>query len=183
MKLILRTATSAFAFAALTSVALQTSAASNDLYVLGGAGIGFLNDAEIGNDSDDSTDLALRLGAGYQWTHYFGVEANYFYYTPVESQVGNTTLNTSAQSAALLAVAKYPIEQFAIFAKAGPSYTWKKSEFEAFGYDFEETESDWDLAYGGGVEYNFTETLGTQVEYLVTDEDTSAATANLIFRF
>lgn len=186
MKLVLRKiATGAFVFAGLTSAALQASAFTTGYYAIGGAGVGFLNDAEVNNYGEvgDASDLALRLGVGYQWTRYFGIEANYFYYTPVESQIGNSTINASAQSTALLAVAKYPIEKFALFAKAGPSYTWKKNEFDGFGYGAEETESDWDLAYGGGVEYNFTSVLATQVEYLVTDEDTSAATANLIFRF
>jgi opacity protein-like surface antigen len=174
------------AISLLTGFAMQ-AVASDNFYVLGGVGAGFLNDAKVNDNGEveDATDVALRLGAGYQFNQYLGTEANYFYYTPVESDVYDGQLKTSAQSVALLAVAKYPIENFALYAKAGPSYTWKKAEFSDsdFFNDQEDTEEEWDLAYGGGVEYNFTETLATQVEYLVTDEDTSAATANLVFRF
>ena len=163
----------------------------NHFYLLGGAGIGILKDSHVTDDFqvEDGTDLALRFGIGYQLNKYFGAEANYIYFSPVESDLpyGNK-IEASAQSLAILGVAKYPIEKFAFFVKAGPSYNIKKLEIvEGSGYfndgGQEETEEEWEAAYGGGVEYNFTKAWGTQVEYLVTGEDTSALTANVVFRF
>lgn len=180
--------------AAALTVALGTSVAhanlaDSGLYVLGGMGVGILDDYKVDTDDDkleNDTTFAWRLGAGWMYNEYFGVELNYINYMESENSYSSDNLKTyvSAQSVPLFAVVRAPVNDFALFAKVGASYNIINEEAKVNGVKvLDDTDKKWEAAYAVGGEYNFHENMAFQVEYLVTGDDFSAVMGNIAYKF
>lgn len=185
--------------AAALTVAMGTSVAHanvdvDGVYVLGGIGAGFFDDAKYDSGSEsfkreDKAGFAWRLGAGYMFNDYLGLELNYINMLESESSYNDSDddrvkVKHSAESVPLLAVVKAPVNDFALFAKIGTSYNIIDKDVKVDGTKvYSKTSKDWEFAYGFGGEYNFTDNMAVQVEYLVTGEETSAVFGNLAYKF
>ncbi len=185
--------------AAALTVAMGTTAAhaafdASNFYVLGGLGAGVYENAKYDTDSDsfereDDAALAWRLGAGYMFNDYFGVELNYLHLNQAENSYTDAVgddVDTfkSAQSVPVLGVVRAPVNDFALFAKLGASYNIINNDVEVNGLEtYSDEVKEWDLAYGFGGEYNVNQNVALQVEYLTTGEETSAVLANVAYKF
>ncbi len=185
--------------AAALTVAMGTSVAHanfdvDGVYVLGGIGAGFFDDAKYDSSSDsfkseDKSTFAWRLGAGYMFNDYLGLELNYIHFNEAESSYNDSDsdrvkIKHSAESVPVLAVLKAPVDQFALFAKIGTSYNIVNKDVKVDGTKvYSDEDKKWEFAYGFGGEYNFTDNMAVQVEYLVTGEDTSGVFGNLAYKF
>ncbi len=168
-------------------------------YIVGGGGLGVIKDGNLDKitstgafKTNDGKGGVWRVGAGYMFMPYVGVEADYFGYLDTKSSatdpdpaVGKTDFTASSEAATLLAVLRYPINNFAIFAKVGPSYNRDKVKTKVLLTKAKTTATDehWEVAYGGGFEYDLIHTFALQLEYLVTSPDTSAVTINVAGKF
>ena len=111
-------------------------------------------DVNCGGLSCDKKDTAFRILGGYQINRNFAAELGY--HDLGKAKVGTTDIKANAWE--LVGVGSYPIaNQFSIYGKLG----FFRGEAKAGGTK----ETNTDLTYGAGVQYDFARNLGVRSEW------------------
>jgi len=159
------------AVAAIALVASPAYAADNGFYVEGGIGYYQLDIGQIDfGDSWDAGATAYKLGVGYNFLKYFGVEVEWIDGGSPEDlgvSVDLTGWNASA-------IGRWPVtDQFNVFAKLG-AIMWN-ADLRGFG-EHDSTDGT-DFSWGLGAGWNFTDHFTVNAEYQgfeIADTDSSA---------
>lgn len=122
------------------------------VYIGGSIGQADYKDGSVG-DSDDK-DTAWRILGGYQFNRHFAAELGYHDLGEVSSSAGATEGNAWE----LVGVASYPLaSQLSVYGKLG-GY---RGELEGPGA----RETNTDLTYGVGLQYDFARQVGVRGEW------------------
>lgn len=122
-----------------------------------------------GASSCDNQDAGYKLFGGWMFTPNFGVEGALFDLGKARGATdlpifGPLDVQTRARGISLVGVAALPVDDFALFAKAGVAYT--RAELKASGaFGGTETESTFNPVYGVGASYAFTRNIGARIEW------------------
>jgi len=152
--------------------------------------------------SDNNSDTAYKLFAGYQFNKNFAVEGGYFNlgkfgYTATTVPAGSLTGNIKLQGLNIDAVGMLPLaDKFSVFGRLGLQYAQAKDEFSSSGAVPVPTISNpsKDVANykaGLGLQYDFNRSLGMRVEaerYRINDAvdnkgDINMYSVGLVYRF
>lgn len=140
-------------------------AKETDNYYLGAAltSVGY-------NDSNDST---FKVNAGYSLNNYFSVEANYFDFGTYDRFDGSGELDATGYS--LEAIAKYPLGDFAVYAKLGNLWWSEEGSISLTTPPIEIDDSGSDLIYGVGASYDISDNVTIKIEYQESEVNTRIA--------
>ena len=140
-----------------------------------------LKDACQGVAGCDDKDTAWRILGGYQFNRHFAAEVGYH-------DLGKTSAPSGAAEATvweLVGVGTLPLaSQFSLYGKLGVY----RGELEAAGID----ESNTDLTYGVGVQYDFTKAIGVRGEWqryeklgggALVETDADVLSVGVLYRF
>ncbi len=150
-----------------------------------------INDGAIATDemgggltslTDDDRDNGYKLFAGYQLNDNFAVEAGYFDLgqfgsRAVKGQEGSLKTRAKTRGFNIDLVGSLPMtEKLSAFARAGAHYYEAKDRFQGGdGYvvsDQHRRERDFDIKWGGGLQYDFTQKFAMRLEaerYAIND--------------
>jgi OOP family OmpA-OmpF porin len=167
----------ALAFAG--AAAAQPSLSS--VYVGGTLGQADLKDACAGLSDCDEKDTAWRILGGYQFNRYFAAELGY--HDLGEASAPGGALEANAWE--LVGIAAYPlVNQLSVYGKLGVY----RGELE--GAAGKETNSD--LTYGVGLQYDFLKNVGVRGEWQrynkmgggnVVETDVDVLSVGVVYRF
>jgi len=140
--------------------------------------------------SCDDKDTAFKIFGGYQINRNFGAELGYTDLGKVEAKGGGVTASVEAKAFELVGVGRFPINnQFSIYGKLGLYRADSKGRSNV-GVSADETNTD--LTYGVGVQYNFTGNLGVRGEWQryssvgggdIGDSDVDVLSVGLVYKF
>lgn len=137
-----------------TAAAQMPQVSMSSAYIGGSFGQSDLGDACSGIPACDDKDTAWRILGGYQFNRNFAAEIGY-------SQLGEASTpfgGIEGTAWELVGIGALPLgNQFSIYGKLG----FYRGELEGGGVK----ESNTDLTYGAGVQYDFTKTLGVRGEW------------------
>jgi OOP family OmpA-OmpF porin len=170
-------AIAAFAFAGSAAAQLNLSSA----YIGGTIGQAELKDACSGVGDCDEKDTAWRILGGYQFNRYFAAEIGYHHLG--EASAPGATLEATAWE--LVAVGAYPIvNQLSVYGKLGVY----RGELEVPGAE----ETNTDLTYGIGLQYDFLRNVGLRGEWqryskmgggALVETDVDVLSVGVVYRF
>jgi OOP family OmpA-OmpF porin len=170
-------AIAAFAFAGSAAAQLNLSSA----YIGGTIGQTELKDACSGVGDCDEKDTAWRILGGYQFNRYFAAEIGY--HNLGEASAPGATLEATAWE--LVAVGAYPIvNQLSVYGKLGVY----RGELEGPGAE----ETNTDLTYGVGLQYDFLRNVGLRGEWqryskmgggALVETDVDVLSVGVVYRF
>lgn len=169
---------------------LLAGVASAEGGLYGGVGVG-LASTSINNQnvvtgataysfSKDETDTAYKLQAGYQVNNYFAIEGGYVNlgkFSATENVTapanGSVKGRSKVQGWSAFAVGILPIAQgFSAFGKLGTIYSTTKTHVTtggavvlAAGQSANRSRSEFNLAYGLGLQYDITKTMNVRAEW------------------
>ena len=153
-----------------------------------------LEDCGGGVECDDK-DTAWRILGGYQINRNFAVEVGYHDFgTSTQSIPGLATLDFKANSFELLAVGMLPINnQFSLYGKAGVYRGEVKATLNILGVSDSTKETNTDLTFGFGAQFNVTRQLGIRAEWqrytsmgdsdTIGESDVDVMSLGLVYRF
>jgi len=151
--------------------------------------------------SNDDRDTGYKLFAGYKYNRNFAVEAGYFDlgqfgFTATTVPAGTLSGRIKLKGVNLDAVGILPInEKFSAFGRIGVSYAEAQDSFSGTGavkvLNSNPSKREANLKYGGGLQYDFTPSLGMRLEaerYRVNDAvgskgDVDLVSVGLVYRF
>jgi len=151
--------------------------------------------------SNDDRDTGYKLFLGYKYNRHFAVEAGYFDLgqfgfaaTTVPAGTLNGTIKIKGVN--LDAVGILPInEKFSVFGRIGVAYAEAQDSFSGTGavnvLNSNPSKREANLKYGGGLQYDFTPSLGMRFEaerYRINDAvgskgDVDLLSLGLVYRF
>jgi OOP family OmpA-OmpF porin len=144
--------------------------------------------------SCDDTDTAWRILAGYRVNRHFALEAGYHQLGEVSASGPGGRVTIEPKALEFLAVGILPVAaKFSVYGKAG----LYRGETEASGNSIlfgaiSESESNTDLTFGVGLQFDFTHNLGVRAEWQryqdmgggrIGEADVDAMSIGLIYRF
>lgn len=167
----------------LGAFAPTTNAAENGFYLGGGAGAYFLDIDE--SDFDDGAPTA-KVFAGYRLHPNLAVEADYQKLYKSSGDIFGIDTGVKADAWTVALRPTFPLTDFIdLYGKIG--YAWYDVEASASvgGLTFTESESERDLTWGGGVDFNFgnLSLRGELSRIEVEDADLNMLTAGVVYRF
>jgi OOP family OmpA-OmpF porin len=140
--------------------------------------------------SCDDKDTAFKIFGGYQINRNFGVELGYTDLGKVEASGGGVTASVETTALELVGVGSYPVNnQFSIYGKLG-LYRADSKGRSNIGLSADETNTD--LTFGLGVQYNFTSNLGVRGEWQryssvgggdIGESDVDVLSVGLVYKF
>jgi len=151
--------------------------------------------------SDNERDAGFKLFGGYRFDRYFALEGGYFNlgkfgFTAATLPAGTLNATVKFQGANFDAVGMLPFtERFFAFARFGANYARTRDHFTGTGavnvLDPVASTDATNYKFGAGLEYDFTEHLGTRLEaerYRVNDAvgnrgSVDLFSAGLVYRF
>lgn len=151
--------------------------------------------------SSDDRDTGYKLFAGYKYNRNFAVEAGYFDlgqfgFTATTVPAGTLNGRIKLKGVNLDAVGILPInEKFSAFGRIGVSYAEAQDSFSGTGavnaLNSNPSKREANLKYGGGLQYDFTPSLGMRLEaerYRINDAvgskgDVDLVSVGLVYRF
>lgn len=123
-----------------------------------------------GASACDTTDAAYKIFGGYMFNPHIGIEGALFDLGKASGSVavpgfGSASVKGRVRGLGVYGVAALPVDQFAVFAKAGIAYTNAKLEVTAPG--FGASDDTWKFApvVGVGASYAFTPQIGARIEW------------------
>jgi len=139
--------------------------------------IAFLSGTPV---NTDETSTAFKIFGGYQFGKHFGIEVGYIDRGEVSATApGPDTYKMALSGIDAFVVGILPISnEFSLFGKLG-FISWNSDvtvSLAGFGTG-KANESDIDLAFGLGAQYNFTKNIGVRAEYEAFDIDVAQAGA------
>ncbi len=151
--------------------------------------------------SNDDRDTGYKLFAGYKYNRNFAVEAGYFDlgqfgFTATTVPAGTLNGRIKLKGVNLDAVGILPInEKFSAFGRIGVAYAEAQDSFSGTGavnvLNSNPSKREANLKYGGGLQYDFTPSLGMRFEaerYRINDAvgskgDVDLLSLGLVYRF
>lgn len=168
----------------IAALAVAGSAAAQSLgsaYVGATIGQAELKDACSGVAGCDEKDTAWRILGGYQFNRYFAAELGYHNLGEASAPAGKT----EATAWELVGLARYPLtNEFSVYGKLG-GY---RGELE--GPSAKETNTD--LTYGVGLQYDFLKNVGVRGEWqrynkmgggALVETDVDVLSVGVVYRF
>jgi OmpA-OmpF porin, OOP family len=151
-----KAAVATFGFVMATAFACTVAAEESPWYM--GGNVGQSDYKDVG---DEDTTWGLR--GGYRFTPYFGAEVGYVDFGELSDNipdVGSATLSANAIEA--VGVGSYPVaERFSVFGKLGLYRGEAKATLDLADVDaFSGSDTNTDLTYGIGVQYDLRPNLG-----------------------
>ena len=134
--------------------------------------------------SCDTKDTAFRVLGGYQINRNFAAEVGYHDFGKVTVSGPGGSADIKANAFELVGLGMFPINpQFSVYGKLG----FYRGEAKALG----EKDTNTDLTYGVGVQYNFNRQLGVRGEWQQykglgsddSDVDVSVLSVGVVFKF
>ncbi len=174
------------ALLAIAALAFAGSAAAqqpslSSVYIGGTIGQAEYKDGCSGVAGCDEKDTAWRILGGYQFNRYFAAELGYHNLGEASAPAG--AIEGTAWE--LVGIAAYPLaNQFSVYGKLGVY----RGELEGPGA--EETNSD--LTYGVGVQYDFLKNVGVRGEWqryskmgggAIVETDVDVLSIGVVYRF
>ena len=159
--------------AACAAASFFTSAANAD-------DTGFYAGASIGkgtqsSDGFDGSDVLFRALGGYSINEYFAVEGGYVDAGEQKDTRGDVRLAVESDGFFAAVLARWPIgDGFSPYLKAGLAAYESTSTASNGVLRFTETESDEDLLFGGGFEFEFGDHVRLRTDYEKVDVPDSA---------
>ena len=153
-----------------------------------------LEDCGGGVDCDDK-DTAWRILGGYQLNRNFALELGYHDLgTARQSVPGIASIDFKANAIEFLAVGMLPINnQFSLYGKAGLYRGEVKASATLFGVSDSLKETNTDLTFGFGAQFNVTRELGLRAEWqrytsmgdnaTIGESDVDVMSLGLVYRF
>jgi OOP family OmpA-OmpF porin len=138
--------------------------------------------------SCDDSDTAYRIFGGYQFNKHLAVELGYNQFGEARASVGAISVTGEAKGWDLVAVGTLPIsQQFAVFGKLGMHMTDFDVSTNVPGVG-NSSESNSDLTYGVGLQYNFNKNLGLRAEWqqfkkVGDDTDVDVISIGVVYHF
>ena len=151
--------------------------------------------------SKDDSDTGYKLFGGYKFNRNFAVEGGYFDlgrfgFTATTVPAGTLNGNIKLKGVNLDAVGILPItENFSAFGRVGVNYAEARDSFSGTGavnvLNSNPSKREANLKFGGGLQYDFTQSLGMRVEaerYRINDAvgskgDIDLVSVGLVYRF
>ena len=151
--------------------------------------------------SSSSNDTAYKLFGGYKFNRNFAVEGGYFDlgrfgFAATTVPAGTLNGNIKLKGVNLDAVGILPItENFSAFGRVGVNYAEARDSFSGTGavnvLNSNPSKREANLKFGGGLQYDFTQSLGMRVEaerYRINDAvgskgDIDLVSVGLVYRF
>ena len=151
--------------------------------------------------SNDDNDTGYKLFGGYKFNRNFAVEGGYFDlgrfgFTATTVPAGTLNGNIKLKGVNLDAVGILPItENFSAFGRVGVNYAEARDSFSGTGavnvLNSNPSKREANLKFGGGLQYDFTQSLGMRVEaerYRINDAvgskgDIDLVSVGLVYRF
>jgi len=151
--------------------------------------------------SNDDRDTGYKIFGGYKFNRNFAVEGGYFDlgrfgFSATTAPAGTLNGNIKLKGLNLDAVGILPItEKFSAFARVGVTYAEARDSFSGTGavnvINTNPSKREANLKFGGGLQYDFTQSLGMRLEaerYRVNDAvgsrgDIDLFSAGLVYRF
>ncbi len=172
-------------------LASSVSVAQAQGYVGASAGQTELKEDCTGGVICDYKDTGFKVFGGWMFMPYFGVEAAYVDLGKATESVPGISAQIESSGFGLWAKAALPIENFALFAKAGFAYLDTKVSGSVSGIGSASvSESNGNPAWGVGAAFNFTKNFGVLVEYerfrvefQGDKSDVDMMSAGLVYRF
>jgi len=169
-------------FSAAAGFAGSAAAQSlSSVYIGGTVGQAEFKDGCRGLAGCDNKDTAWRILGGYQFNRYFAAELGYHDLGEV-SAAGGATKGTAWE---LVGIGSYPIaNQFSVYGKLG-AY---RGELKAANAK----ETNTDLTYGVGLQYDFTKAIGVRGEWqryskmgggALVETDVDVLSVGVVYRF
>ena len=169
-------------FSAAAGFAGSAAAQSlSSVYIGGTVGQAEFKDGCQGLAGCDKKDTAWRILGGYQFNRYFAAELGYHDLGKASSAAGGT----KGTAWELVGVGSYPIaNQFSVYGKLG-AY---RGELKAANAK----ETNTDLTYGVGLQYDFTKAVGVRGEWqryskmgggAVVETDVDVLSVGVVYRF
>ena len=186
--MILVKTSAALSVLALAGLAIAPASAQNSGWyvgVNGGLAAAKIDDQRIRTDllngglattaiKNDDRDVGFKLYGGYRFGRYFAVEGGYFNlgrfgFTADTLPAGSLIGSARFQGVNFDAVPMLPItDSFFVFGRIGANHAWASDRFSGTGAvnvaDPSASRSATNYKYGFGLEYDFTEHLGTRLE-------------------
>ena len=160
-------------------VSLGQSSASDACTGISGPGV-----------SCDDKDTAFKIFGGYQVNRNFGVELGYTDLGKASASGGGVNASIESTAFELVGVGSFPINnQFSVYGKLGFYHAETKLKSNIGVSD---SETNTDLTYGLGVQYNFTGNLGVRGEWQryssvgggdIGDSDVDVLSVGLVYKF
>ena len=151
--------------------------------------------------SNDDSDTGYKLFGGYKFNRNFAVEGGYFDlgrfgFAATTVPAGTLNGNIKLKGVNLDAVGILPItENFSAFGRVGVNYAEARDSFSGTGavnvLNSNPSKREANLKFGGGLQYDFTQSLGMRVEaerYRINDAvgskgDIDLVSVGLVYRF
>jgi OOP family OmpA-OmpF porin len=162
-------------------------------YVGGSIGQAKAKDACSGVGSPfscDDTDMAFRILGGYQFNRNFAAEAGYHNFGKAKLSGLGITADVKSSAWELVGIGAYPISpEFSVYGKLGLYYGDTKFSSNCCG---SASDTNTDMTFGFGVQYNVTPQLGVRGEYQsysnvgssnVGETDINVFSIGVIYRF
>jgi OmpA-OmpF porin, OOP family len=174
------------ALVAIAALAFAGSAAAqqpslSSAYIGGSIGQSDFKDGCSGVTGDcDEKDTAWRILGGYQFNRHFAAELGYHNLGEISAE-GESVEGTAWE---LVGIGAYPIvDKFSVYGKLGVY----RGELEGAGID----ESNTDLTYGAGLQYDFLKNVGVRGEWQRyskmgggdDETDVDVLSVGLVYRF
>ncbi len=151
--------------------------------------------------SNDDSDTGYKLFGGYRFNRNFAVEGGYFDlgrfgFTATTVPAGTLNGNIRLKGVNLDLVGTVPItEKFSAFGRVGVNYAEARDSFSGTGVvnvlNSNPSKREANIKFGGGVQYDFTQSLGMRLEaerYRINDAvgnrgDIDLVSVGLVYRF
>jgi OOP family OmpA-OmpF porin len=138
----------------------------------------------------DDSDTAWRILGGYQLNRNFAVEAGYHDFGKASQSIPGLSADFKAKAWEIVGVGAVPIgSQFALYGKAG--FYRGEVDVRTGGQSTEETNTD--LTFGFGAQYNFNRQLGLRAEWqryadmgdnsTIGESDVDVLSVGIVYRF
>ncbi|MFC4311129.1 porin family protein [Steroidobacter flavus] len=153
---------------------------------------GFYVAASVGEATNESgefkgSDTAFKVGGGYTFNRYFGIEVAYVDAGTQDDTIGPIALENDSSGVIANAVLRLPLgETFALFGKLGYAFYDSETTSRLGNLSERERDSDEDFAYGAGVELAVWGGLRLRAEYEAVDVsagDFQIVSAGVTYKF
>jgi OOP family OmpA-OmpF porin len=176
----------------------QSKAEIDDARITSGLLAGGLGTTSI---SDDDSDVGYKVFGGYKFNRFFAVEGGYFDlgkfgFTANTVPLGTLSGNIRLRGVNLDLLGMLPITtRLSAFGRVGVNYAEARDSFSSTGavsvLDTNPKERDTNYKFGGGMQFDFTRSLGMRLEaerYRVNDAvgnkgDVDLISLGLVYRF
>jgi OOP family OmpA-OmpF porin len=153
---------------------------------------GFYLGGSIGQATNEAgefkgSDFAFKLGGGYAFNRYFGIEVAYIDAGTQDDTIGLVEVENESGGVLASALLRLPLgETFAVFGKVGYAFYDSDATFRLGNLSERESNSDEDLAYGIGMELAISGGLKFRAEYEavdVSEGDFQIVSAGAVYQF